>query len=62
MTILFYIHLSNFKFQLTQFGHILERADPINLPHADPISKDGIKRPLDIDRPKVAAARKKYNT
>jgi len=47
---------------LTQFGHSFARADPINLPHADPINREGIKRPLDIDRPKVVAARKKYNT
>jgi len=42
---------------LTQFGHSFARADPINLPHADPINREGI-----IDRPKVVAARKKYNT
>lgn len=47
---------------LTQFGHSFARPDPINLPHADPINREGMKRPLDIDRPKVAAARKKYNT
>jgi len=52
--------ISIYNFFLTQSGHILDRADPINLPHADPINKEGIKRPLDIDRPKVAAARKKY--
>lgn len=46
---------------LTQSGQILERPEPINLPHADPISREGMKRPLDIDRPKVAAARKKYS-
>lgn len=47
---------------LTQFGNSFTRADPVNLPHADPINREGMKRPLDIDRPKVMAARKKYNT
>lgn len=47
---------------LTQFGHIFERAEPINLPHADPINKEGMKSPLGIAKPKVEAARKKYNT
>lgn len=38
------------------------RADPINLPHAEPISREGIKSPLDMAKPKVEAARKKYST
>jgi len=57
-----YVYIVLNQLILTQFGHILERATPVNLPHADPINKEGIKRPLDIDRPKVAAARKKYST
>ena len=44
---------------LTQFGKSFASPDPINLPHAEPINRDGINSPLDMDRPKVATAKKK---